>query len=250
MFFYENLNNINVLLDCMKIIYIESKFKKMVEDYLINNIPTVEHGGFLLGRNNILFLPLFLPNISKNIQNSYIPCENWKDLLELSKKIYKTELSIHFHTHPNNSIVSEGDIKVSMGSCYGNPLILLQYDADKKKYLWKGYEKYEEWEIIEKEESFEQFKEFYSKSLGLFNMGNIYIDQQNNILSDTNEGKIFINLDIDTYKLYHHLIKSNYSHYNKPTQTLLMKECDLSLSKLKYSIEKLRKNNLFVDILK
>lgn len=234
----------------MKLIYIESKFKNLVEKYLLNNNPEYEHGGFFVGRDNLLLLPLFLPNISKNQLNSYLPCENWKNILDLSIKVYQMDLFIHFHSHPNNSIVSEQDIKVAMNSCYGNPEILLQYDKSEKKFNWKGYSSFEELKIVEIDRTFEDFKEYYSKMIGLINFGNIFVDENFNIFSDKKEGKMFINIDKDTYKLYLFLKKMNYTKWNIPTQSILMKETELTLTRFKLSIEKLKKNGMFVDIFK
>lgn len=232
----------------LKLIYIDSKLKRIIENYLFSNNPESEHGGFLLGRDDLLLIPLILPNIAVNCSNSYLPCENWKSILDISMKIYQMDLFIHFHTHPNNTIISGQDLAVAKNKIYGNPEILLKYDKTEKKYHWKGYSSYEELEIVEIDKSFEDFKEYYSKTLGLINLGNIFIDSNYNILSDKKEGKMFLNFDFESYKLYEHLKKHNYSKYNKPTQANLMNNCELSLTKLKKAIEILKKNNLFNEL--
>jgi hypothetical protein len=236
----------------MKIVYITSELRILVNNFLVSNNPKVEHGGFFYGRDNTLILPRFLPNTSNDQRSSYSPPNNWKWLTDIDKKLFNTDLCIHFHTHPDHTVISGQDIKVAMGKAYGNPLILLQYDEDEKKYSWKGYSNLEEWKVVEINKTFDEFKEYYSKSLGLVNLGNVYLTETNEILSDDVKAKIFLTLNEDVLTLYRHLNtkKHNSWSWNKPTYSGLSNDCGYSVQRVKKALSILNKNGLFKDLMK
>ncbi len=98
--------------------------------------------------------------------------------------------------------------------------------------------------MVEIDKQYEEFKELFSRNLGLLNLGNVFVNESNQILCDKKEGKVFLEFDEETYKLYQFLIKKDYKPYNKPSLKYLTEELNTTLGKLKRSIEKLKKNSL------
>jgi len=236
-----------------KTIWITHELKDFIEEYLKRTDPLKEHGGFFLGKNNELFIPRILPNYSNSPRNSYLTPKYWKELIEIDLIYFNLDYYIHFHSHPDHTFYSKKDLKVAHEKSFSEDHIVLLYDREKATYTWRAYDsQYEEQYIEIVDKKYEKFKIYFAKKLNFTRLGDLFLTDKGELLSTDTTSKLFINIDIDTFKIFKYLeqLKRQSLYPSKPTYSLLSKKYNIPFERVKKALNKIRKAGYFENLIK
>jgi len=228
-----------------QLIYIHVFLKTLTEKYLLANNPHYEHGGCFLGTSFELMIPRFIPNVSPNPTREYQMASHYQRYLDIDKKMFRFDFEVHFHTHPNHSIVSEADLKsaISRSSTLYN--ILLSFDKQKESFTWRCYDRNGEEHYIEFiDKQFEKFKQFFAKTYNILYLGESFLTESGELVTNNPFSKCFIQIDEDALRVFRYITKKQRHSYRTLTKALLQKELSLSSVRIDRALKKLITNQL------
>jgi proteasome lid subunit RPN8/RPN11 len=230
-----------------KTLYIHNDLREVTEKHILSHGPEKEQGGFFLGKGNELIIPKFIPNVSKEPHQEYRMPKNYAIFLELEQDLHNLYTFIHFHTHPNHTIVSEGDLKCARQSNYSHIYVLLSFDASKKSFTWRAYDLNGEEQYINFiSKEYDEFKKYYTEKLGLLHLGDCIVTENGEILMSDPLGKAIMSIDLDTLSVYKYLLnlKEQDRYFSMPTKKKIQDDLQLSATRVNNALDKIRKHKL------
>lgn len=226
-------------------LYIHEDLKRFVESYILNNNPDQEHGGYFLGANYQLIIPIFLPNVSNTPQRSYQMPSNYQIFLETFKQMFQLESEWHFHTHPSHSVVSEQDVRSA--SYYTDIQLLIMYDKAQQSFSWDSYDRNGIKHYLQfVSQQYELFKTFFAHSLGLLNLGSSFVTPSGELICNDSFGKAFLSFDYETFQVYKYLLahKNRFGGISVPKLAKMQEELQLSSNRIKRAKELIKQFKL------
>lgn len=235
-------------------LYLPKTIKERTEDYLRQNNPRIEHGGYFLGQRSTILIPRFYPNRADTPKNTYSMDPAAADYLKIDTRLFGMDLVVNFHTHPNHSISSENDVKYARQQSLTKLNVKIAYNAGEDAFTWNGYDNSALIvPIIIVTEDYPIFRELFAQSLRLISLGDCFLTPDGELLANNEIAKVVVNVDAEGLKVYNyfqakrHVERETYTTVYK-SATRIATELGMTLDRLRGIINRLQVRGVKVDL--
>ena len=222
-------------------IVIPKKLKAIVEHYILSSDRKRELGGYFFGSESKFQAFLPSPNFSDTPRRSFKRTRTGDRFAKEFGGMVGIPIVAEMHTHPNGSVVSEGDLSYIRSHEYPYEVVI----ADQGEvFRWFVVNRdLHEVGFIESDEELEKLAFLFALELGVTDIGRVFLSNDDSLLTTTKLGRAILTLDEDTYKLYQFL--KNYKYrYHFPSKTEMKRRTGISTTRINKAIEKLDKEEL------
>ena len=220
---------------------VPNKLRALVESYVMKPNRSLEKGGYLVGRDNVVTAFVPVPNSSSSSHsNTYLIDPGWRPLADEFAKMLNSQVLGDLHTHPNGTVPSEQDGRYVRGMPWPYHIIL----SDKgESFDWycvdsslRGVS------LVESDAQLEGMMELMAGELNMADLGRFFITPGGEILSTKKEGMRYVVLDQDVLRVerWWEAIQARQDAWRiRKTLSRCAKDTGMSMARVKAAFKKL-----------
>lgn len=229
-------------------VYLPKLVKQRAEDFIRQNNPKMEHGGYFLGQGSTLLIPRFYPNRSDRPEHSYKRDASAIDFVRLDARLFGMDLLVDFHTHPNHSITSEQDLKYAGQQPLAKINVMIGYNAGEDAFTWHAYDNSAlEVPVIVVTEEYPVFRELFAQSLRLTPLGDCFLTPEGELLANNTIAKVVVDVDAEGLRVYNYFMakqhESGYSWCPK-SKTRIAQDLGMTPDRLQKIVARLQERGV------